>query len=164
MLMIHLATGPGESHKNEIASLNVPDQDSLTEVARSISNQERTFAHRAVKANLMRDVWVLLPGGFFLGAASCAGVRGLGGSLPTALSLGVTIFLTSFGIVWLRACLVHFPKQREVDAGKICGYCGHPLAPSGQVTCCPECGYSRIAGRCSNDSLSDTTEKDSKWL
>jgi|GEM_PF-1109993 len=86
MLMVHPASGPGESHKNEIASLNVPDQDSLTEVARSISNQERTFAHRAVKANFMRDVWVLLPGGFFLAAASCAGVRGLGGSLPTALS------------------------------------------------------------------------------
>jgi len=164
MLMVHPASGSGESHKNEIASLNVPDQDSLTEVARSISNQERTFAHRAVKASFMRDVWVLLPGGFFLAAASCAGVRGLGGSLPIALSLGVTIFLTSFGIVWLRACLVHFPKQREVDAGKICGYCGHPLAPSGQATRCPECGYSRIAGRCSNDSLSDTTEKDSKWL
>jgi hypothetical protein len=42
MLMVHPASGPGESQKNEIASLNVPDQDSLTEVARSISNQERT--------------------------------------------------------------------------------------------------------------------------
>lgn len=112
---------------------------------RVLDRKERQVAYRAVEANFMREASILWAGGLFLAAAACAGGRGRGGSLFTAVLVGGSICLGGFVVIGVRAFRVHLPRQREVDVGKSCGHCGHPLAPVSHATPCPECGYCRFS-------------------